>query len=84
MVYFGTVKVDHLSESGLLFSVVAQEVMGTDYAKNIYSTYVQLYDIIGSVIDYKEVQTTLCILSVWKCWVLRALPCEPCWNSARV
>jgi hypothetical protein len=35
MVYFGTVKVDHFSESGLLFSVVAQEEVGMDYtAKN--------------------------------------------------
>jgi len=35
MVYFVSAKVDHFSESGLLFSVVAQEEMGTDYtAKN--------------------------------------------------
>jgi hypothetical protein len=35
MVYLGTNKVDHLSESGLLFSVVAQAKVGTDYtAKN--------------------------------------------------
>ena len=35
MVYFGTVKVDHFSESGLLFSVVAQEEVGINYtAKN--------------------------------------------------
>jgi hypothetical protein len=35
VVYFGSVKVDHFSEGGLLFSVVAQEEMGIDYtAKN--------------------------------------------------
>lgn len=31
MVYFGIVKVDHFSESGLLFSVVAQGEVGMDY-----------------------------------------------------
>ena len=35
MVYFVSAKVDHFLESGLLFSMVAQERMGTDYtAKN--------------------------------------------------
>lgn len=31
MVYFVSAKVDHFSESGLLFSVVAQEEVGMDY-----------------------------------------------------
>ncbi len=38
MVYFVSAKVDHFSESGLLFSVVAHEEMGIDYsAKNTSS-----------------------------------------------